>query len=213
MADSRFSQFGWVLAAALIAVLAASGFQTPAMKVGVVDISSVVEQSEFGKANTATFEKMKVARESLLEFVDNNRVLTLEQADRVKTLWLKPNPTKEESAELDTKKAEIVLAAKKSQELATKPNMSPEERTLVEDYARRSQNMEATAQRWYREFTSDMQKWADDQKLQSLAKVRAAIQEVAKAEAYTVILEVGIAPYGANDISTAVLAKMNEKAP
>jgi Skp family chaperone for outer membrane proteins len=211
MNKTRFLQLGWVIAAAFIAVTVAGGFQAAPMKVGVVDISHVVEDSDFGKANQAAFEKMKQQRESLLEFVDTNRVLSPEQADQIKTLWLKPNPTKEELATLETKKAEIGLAAKKSQELATKPNMSPEERTLVEDYARRSQNMEATAQRWYREFTDEMQKWADQQKMQSLAKARAAIQEVAKGEAYTVILEVGIAPYGANDISAAVLAKMNEK--
>ena len=210
MNKTRFLQLGWVLAAALIAVLVAGGFNQAAIKVGVVDISKVVEDSEFGRTNQATFLKMKQARETLLEFVDTNRVLSAEQADRIKTLWLKPAPTKEESAELETKKAEVGLAAKKSQELATKPNMSPEERTLVEEYARRSQNMEATAQRWYREFTDEMQKWADGQKLQSLTKARAAINDVAKAEAYTVILEVGIAPYGANDISAAVLAKMNE---
>lgn len=211
MKNLRFLQLGWIVAAALFAVVVAGGFQAAPLKVGVVDISNVIEKSDFGKANQGSFDAMKSARETLLVFVDNNRVLTEEQAQNLKDLWLKPNPTKEDTAKLESLKADVIAAAKKSQELATKANMSPEERTLIEEYARRSQKMEETAQRWYREFTSDMQKWADQQKLESLDKARAAIQDVAKAEGFTVILEVGIAPYGANDISAEVLAKMNEK--
>ncbi len=211
MKDTRFLQLGWVIAAAFIAVTVAGGFQAPAIKIGVVDISKVVEGSEFGKVNQDSFTKMRVSREGLLEFIDANRVLTNEQAQQIRDLWLKQNATKEELAKLDVLKADVVAAAKRSTELATKPNMTPEERTLVEEYARRSQTMNDVAQRWFREFTSDMQGWADKQKLESIDRARAAIQEVAKAEGYTVVLEVGIAPYGANDMTAAALVKMNEK--
>jgi Skp family chaperone for outer membrane proteins len=211
MKDTRILQLGWVIAAAFIAVTVAGGFQANGIKIGVVDISKVVENSEFGKVNQDTFTKMRVAREGLLEFIDANRVLTNEQAQQIRDLWLKPNPSKEDTAKLETLKAEVVAAAKRSTELATKPNMTPEERTLVEEYARRSQTMNDVAQRWFREFTSEMQTWADKQKLESIDRGRAAIQEVAKAEGYTVVLEIGIAPYGANDITAAALAKLNEK--
>lgn len=89
--------------------------------------------------------------------------------------------------------------------------MTPEERTLMEDYARRSQVMEQVAQRWYREFSTDMQSWADKQKLASVERAKAAIQEVAKAQGYTLVLESGVAPYGANDITDAALKAMNAK--
>ena len=71
--------------------------------------------------------------------------------------------------------------------------------------------MEQVAQRWYKEFTSDMQNWADKQKLASVEKARAAIQDVSKAQGYTIVFEVGIAPYGANDITDAALKAMNAK--
>jgi Skp family chaperone for outer membrane proteins len=154
---------------------------------------------------------MKASRESLLEFIDTERVLTNEQAQRIKDLSLKPNPTKEEAAELDRIKSEVTTAAKRSTELATKPNMTPEERNLVEEYARRSQTMNDLATRWFREFTADMQTWADKQKLDSIEKARAAIQQVAKDQGYTVVFEVGVAPYGANDLSDLTLKAMNEK--
>ena len=206
-----FLQFGWVLAAAFGAVIFAGGFGQVSEKTAVVDISRVVEQSNFGKSNQDAFAKMKEARESLLVFIDTNRVLTNEQGQRIKDLSLKPNPTAEETAELERLKADVVAAAKRSPELATKPNLTPEERNLLEEYARRGQTMDANAQRWLREFTTEMQNWADKQKLDSITRARAAIQQVAKAQGYTLVFEIGVAPYGANDISDAVLTAMNAK--
>lgn len=204
-------QLGWVIAAAFIGVSLAGGFQGTQDKIGVVDISKVVEQSDYGKANQDTFAKMKAAREGLLEFIDTYRVLTNEQAQRIRDLSLKPNLTPTEQTELDRQKADVIAASKRSTELATKPNMTPEERTLVEEYARRSQTMNDVATRWFREFTADMQQWADKQKLDSIEKARTAIQQVAKEQGYTVVFEVGVAPFGANDLSDATLKAMNEK--
>lgn len=211
MHNLRFLQLGWVIAAAFIAVAVGGGFQGPTDKIGVVDITKVVELSDAGKAINEAFAQKKAAREGLLEFIDANRVLTNEQAQRIRDLSLKSNLSKEEQAELDRIKADVVASVKRSQELATKPNMTPEERLLVEDFAHRSQTMNDVASRWYREFSSDMQDWMDKQKKDALEKARAAIQKVAKEQGYTVVFEVGVAPYGANDISDVTLKAMNEK--
>lgn len=211
MRNVRFLQLGWVIACAFIGVALAGGFQSPAIKIGVVDISKVVEQSDFGKSNQDVFNKMKTSREGLLEFIDTYRVLTNDQAQRLKDLALKPTLSKEEDAEQERIKAEVVATSKRSTELATKPNLTPEERALVEEYARRSQTMNDVATRWFREFTADMQGWADKQKLDSIERARTAIQQVAKDQGYTVVFEVGVAPFGANDVSDAALQAMNAK--
>lgn len=211
MNETRFLQMGWVLAAALVAVMAASGFQEPAQKSGVVDIARIVEGSEFGKQNQASFAAMKKSREEVLEFLDTYRILTAEQAQRIRDLSLKPNATAEEKAELERIKAEVVATSRRSTELSTKPNLTAEERTLIEEYARRSQTMAEVTQRWLREFTNEMQTWADNQKVQSVARARKAIQDVAKAQGYTLVFEVGVAPYGANDLSDDALKAMNEQ--
>jgi Skp family chaperone for outer membrane proteins len=211
MKDIRFLQLGWVIAAAFVAVTVASGFQNGGLKIGVVDISKVVENSEFGKQNQEAFLQMKTAREGVLEFIDNNRVLTAEQAQKLRDLSLKPQRTANENAELESIRADVTAAFKRSQELATKTTLTSEERTLMEEYANRSQRMNDIAQRWFREFSNEMQGWADKQKIDSLDRARSAVQTVAKAEGYTVVLEVGIAPYGANDLSDAALAAMNAK--
>ena len=69
--------------------------------------------------------------------------------------------------------------------------------------------MELLARRWFTDFTNEMQGWADKQKASSIEKARGAIQTVAKAQGYTVVFEVGIAPYGANDITQPSLQAMN----
>jgi len=211
MRNVTFLHLGWVIACAFIGISFAGGFQGPSDKIGVVDISKVVEQSDFGKANQDVFNKMKTSREGLLEFIDTYRVLTNDQAQRLRDLALKPTLSKEEEAEQDRIKAEVIATSKRSTELATKTSLTAEERTLVEDYARRSQTMNDVATRWFREFTSDMQTWADKQKLDSIDKARVAIQQVAKDQGYTVVFEVGVAPYGANDLSDATLQAMNAK--
>jgi len=209
MLSARFLYLGWIIAAAFAGIAVAGGFQAPSEKVGVVDISKIVEASDYGKSNQATFADMKAGRESLLEFIDTNRVLTTEQAQRLHDLTVKPTLSAEEKAENDRIRADVVAANKKWTELATKTSLSPEERTLLDEYAKRSQAMNDYAQRLYREFTSDMQAWADKQKIASIEKARVAIQQVAKAGGFNVVFEVGVAPYGANDLSDDALKAMN----
>lgn len=202
---------GWAVAALLFGVFAAVGFQDATNKMGIVDISKVVEMSDFGKANQTSFNQMKTAREGVLEFIDTYRVLTVEQATRFRDLSIKPTPTAEEKAELDRIKADVMAADKKNKELSVKTNLTPEDRALIEEYSKRANNMEMTAGRWLREFTNELQTWADKQKLSSLDRARAAVQEVAKAQGFTIVFEVGVAPYGANDLTDASLKAMNAK--
>ncbi|MBS1716976.1 MAG: OmpH family outer membrane protein [Armatimonadetes bacterium] len=209
MMNIRSNKLGWIVACGLLGGLVATGFQAGTEKVGVVDISKVVEDSDFGKANQAAFKKMKGVRESLLEFIDQNRILTNEQALRLKELALKDSPSAAETAESERIKADVVQAAKRNAELNAKQNLTAEDRTLLEDYARRAQTMDQLERRWYTDFTTEMQNWADKQKLASVDKARAAVQKVAREQGFTVVFEAGIAPYGANDISAACLQAMN----
>ncbi len=124
---------------------------------------------------------------------------------------IKPTPTAEEKAELDRIKADVMAADKKNKELSVKTNLTPEDRALIEEYSKRANNMEMTAGRWLREFTNELQTWADKQKLASLDRARVAVQEVAKAQGFTIVFEVGVAPYGANDLTDASLKAMNAK--
>lgn len=213
MNNLRFLQLGWVLAAALLGVVAAGGFRSQASgeKFAVVDISRLVEVSDFGKGMQEQLAQMRTAREEVLKFIDDNRVLTMEQAERLRDISLKPNASKEEKAELDRIKSEVVASNKRSTELQLKTSLTPEERTLLEEYAKRSQTMNEVASRWLREFVNEMQEWVDRQKLDGIKRARVAISDVAKAQGYSIVFEVGVTPYGANDLTDASLTAMNAK--
>ncbi len=203
---------GLTAVAIAFGIFAAIGFQDATNKLGIVDISKVVEDSDFGKSNQTTFNQMKTAREGVLEFMDTYRVLTVEQATRFRDLSIKPTPTAEEKAELDRIKAEVIAADRKNKELSVKTTgLTAEDRALIEEYSKRSNNIEMMAGRWLREFTNELQTWADRQKVTSLERARTAVQEVAKAGGFTLVFEVGIAPYGANDLTDAALKAMNAK--
>jgi Skp family chaperone for outer membrane proteins len=202
-----------VVAAGLLGVMLGSGFQSPTLKLGVVDLNSVIDKSEDGKTSQKQFQSMKKSREGILEFIDQYRILTPEQAIRFRDLSLKTEPTKPEEAELERIKAEVIAASKKSQELAIKPNLTPEERTLVEEYSRRSMNMNDLSSRWLREFTDEVQKYVADKKEENYVKARAAVNEVATKETYTMIFEGTVALFGANDITEQTLVAMNAKKP
>lgn len=210
--NTRFSKLGWVVAAAVIGIFGAVGFQDASTKIGVVDITKVVESSDFGKSNQESFNAMKDAREGVLKFIDQYRVLTVDQATKIKNLSIKETPlTAGEKAELDKTKADVIAAAEKNRALGLKQPLTQEERNLLEEYGRNAANMEGTAGEWLRQFTVELETWVNTRKLESLNRARAAVQEVAKAQGYTVVLEVGIAPYGANDLSDAALKAMNAK--
>ncbi len=210
MKINKFSQLGWVAAAALIGVAIASGFQDTSVKIAVVDIAQVVEKSNLGKANQALFETMKKNREDFLQFIDDNRVLTNEQAQELRTLWLKDNPTADEKARMDRIKADVVASFKKWNEIGRQTTaLSAEDRVLLDEYAKRGQAMELLARRLFNDFSNEMQAWADKRKVESIEKARGAIQSIAKTQGYTIVFEVGIAPYGANDLTEPALQAMN----
>ena len=207
----RIYQFGSALALLLLGVLFGTGFQATTDKTGVVDINGMVETSNFGKSVRDNLDKMRSAREEVLGFLDSNRVLTLEQATRLRDLTLKMDRTPTESAELDTLKAQVVAANKKWMELATKGSLTPEERTLQQEYADRAQKTSDLGTRWVRDFTNDIDAWLDKQKAESASRAREAITATAKAQGYTMIYDKAFAPYGANDITDAALTAMNAK--
>lgn len=207
----RIYQFGSALSLLLLGVLFGGGFQAAPDKNGVVDINGLIEASNFGKGVRTNLDKMRSGREEILSFIDANRVLTLEQATRLRDLTLKPDRTPAETAELDTLKATVVATNKKWTELATKPNLTNEDRTILQDYADRAQKMSELGNTWVRVFTNDIDAWLETQKTESAARAREAIGSTAKTQGYTMIYDKAFAPYGANDLTDAALATMNAK--
>ncbi|RYG19163.1 OmpH family outer membrane protein [bacterium] len=209
--STRIYQFGSALSLLLLGVLVAGGFQAAADKNGVADINWLVDNSNFGKGARETLNRMRTSREEVLSFIDTNRVLTVDQATKLRDLTLKEGKTPAEQAELDTLKATIVATNKKWTELATKGTLTPEERTTLQDYSERAQRMTDLGKQWVNTFTNEIESFLDKQKAEGSARAREAINSTAKAQGYTMIYDKVFAPYGANDLTEAALAAMNAK--
>lgn len=206
---TALQRLGWIFAAAIAGVLLASGFQGAVDKVATVDLGSMVEGSNLGKANQTEFEHMKDLRQDLLKFLADNRVLTVEQATNLRTLWLKENPTAQEKATFESLKADIVAQAKKNNELGQKPNLTPEDRTLLQEYASRSATIEQIGNQWLDDFRDEIAQWAQDRRADTLQKAKAAAQSVAKAQGYSLVFDSTVAIFASNDLTDEALKAMN----
>jgi Skp family chaperone for outer membrane proteins len=202
---------GAVVFVLMATLLLLSGFQDGAIKIGVVDFAKLTDASNFGQQIRSNWAAMRKVREDLMEFVGTYPVITAEQAQKLRELSLKANVSAAEKAELERIKADVIATDKKNKELSTKGNLTPEERTLMDEYARRSQSMDQTGNRWAREFVNEMQVWRDQQQVLLVQRSRAAAQDAGRTAGYTLVLEMGVAPYGANDITDAALKAMNAK--
>jgi hypothetical protein len=169
-----------------------------------------MDESDFGKSIKDQLDKMRSSREDVLTFIDQNRVLTLEQASQIKDLTLKITRTKEEQAKLDSIKADVVASNKKWTELSTKPNLTPEERTLLQEYADRAQKANEIGTRMLDDFKSDISAWIEKQKAECNRRSRLAIQAVAKQQGFTLVYDSVFVPFSSNDLTDAALTAMNE---
>lgn len=203
---------GWTLAFAMLGVLFAVGFQNATDKVGTVDLGKVMDDSDLGKAGQDKLNKMNQDRIAVLQFMSENRVLTEDQSKRIRELSLKDR-SKDEQAELDRVKAEVVAASKRSNELNSKTSLTPEEHALLDDFARRSQTTEQVGRRYQQEFLQELDQANEQQKAQLLKQARDSVTQVAKAQGYNVVFEARVAPYAANDLTQAALTAMNAMKP
>lgn len=204
-------QFGWVLAAALAAVMLVSGFQGQTEKSGVVNVQKLVTGSAFGKASQASIDAMSQQRKDLLAFANDNPVMTTEQAQLLRELTLKAKRTSDEDLKLAQIRADLTANTKKLSDLANKPNPTQAEKDLINDFGGRLQNARGMLQNWAAEFQQEIQAYGESQYGLTMERVNAAIQEVAKAQAFTMLFDSRYATYGAADVTDAALAAMNAK--
>jgi Skp family chaperone for outer membrane proteins len=207
----RFEKFGWIAAVALAAVLVGSGFQARGDKVGVVDMSRVFTESEHYKRQNEQLRAFGSTRGALLEFVEQNRTFTAEQALRFKELSLKSAATAGEKQELEGIKAAVMANVKKLSQLQTKPSPSAAETEEMQELSRQSNSMTATAQRWAYEFDEELRNYHEQLRGETLQRAKAAVREVAAKQGYNLVFVNEVAPYSANDLTGEALKAMNAK--
>lgn len=202
---------GWVVAGLLGCFIAFSGFQAGAEKTGVVDLNRVLSDSEIGKKNEADLRNALALRSGLLDFISTYKVLTTDQANKLRDLTLKPNPTDADKAEIERIKKEVIAADAKRNELLQKANPTEADRLQLQDYNNRSNTMAELLARWNQEFQNELDQLESQVRATTVNKAKETVKEVSKAQGFTIVLESTVAPYGANDITDATIKALNAK--
>lgn len=196
----------------LIAGLASLlGFQGGAEKSGVVDLNRVIQQSNFGKENTDRLNAELKRRRELMDFVATYRVLTAEQAQKLRELMLKAAPTDAEKTETERLKQTIQDSDKKRNDLSQKATLSDDERATLRDFSLRAQTMDQVLERWNQEFSEELGQLESDARNTTLARARESLKTVAKNGNFTIVFESSVVPYGANDLTDDTIKSMNAK--
>lgn len=206
----KLNNMGWIVAAGVVALMAVVGFQGSADKVGNVDLNKCIQQSQLGQANTAVLNAAVNQRKGLVDFVRTYKVLTPEQAQRMKDLTLKATPTDAEKAELDRIKQEVIANDRKRNELSQKGNgLTDDEKKVLSDFGQRMQQMGQVLEIWNADFTDDLTALQQKLQAETIEKAKTALATVGKAQGYSVVYETNVAPYAANDLTEAVIKQMN----
>jgi Skp family chaperone for outer membrane proteins len=187
------------------------GFQSTTEKFGVVDINKILQDSELGKATNKKLQDALSIRSDLLKFISTYKVLTVDQANKLRELTLKPTPTAADKSEIERIKGEIIAADKKRNELLQKSNMTDTDRMQLQDYAQRAQTMAQVVEQFNNEFQQELNAFESQVREDTITKTKETVKEVAKSQGFTVVLESSVVPYAANDITDASIKALNAK--
>ena len=203
--------FGWMVAAILGGVLASAGFQTTPESSAVVDLQKVVKNSVLYTVKDAEFQAQVKARGDLLKFINDNRVISADEWVKLRTISLNDKATDADKADLQKVKDSVVANTKKLAELQAKPSKSADDLTIMEDYLRRVQQVQLTARDMQDSFQTDLGRLQDAGAKAVEDQARIAVAAIGKEQGYTIVFDTLAAPYGAHDITTDSLARMNKK--
>jgi Skp family chaperone for outer membrane proteins len=200
---------GWAAAFLLVGVMAGSGFQSGAEKTGVIDLNKVIQSSSLGQKNTEMLNAQLKLRRSLIDFVTTYKVLTREQAERLRELTLKKTTTEEDKKEIDKIKADVIASDKRRNELSQKQNLTDGERDLLREYSQRALAMENLVDRWGGDFQVELEELQKDAQQATIDKAKAALNKVAKEKGFSIVMESTVAPFGVNDLTEATTKAMD----
>ncbi len=207
----HWKSMGWAVAALMIGLMAGSGFQPKADKVGTVDLGTVFTKSKLYAENNRALDAAQKKREEMLEFLGTYSVFSEEQVVRFKTLALKDAPTPAEKQEFEKLKSDVIETDKKLKALQVKANPTPEELKTLQELSRRRQTLQGVGARWASEFDRELNAMQQEMHDKTLAKVRTTVKEVGTKQGFSAVFASEIAPYGANDLTEDTLKAINSR--
>lgn len=200
---------GWVVAAGLAVMMFGSGFQPAQEKTGVVDLNKVIQDSNVGRQNSQRLNNAVAQRRGLIDFIATYSVMTVEQANQLKTLTLKDPQTEADKQAIERIRRDVMESDKRRAELMTKQNLTEADRRQIAEYSQRAQAMEELLAAWDREFSNDLNNLREQLQNTTINDAKAALARVARQQGFTTVLETTVAPYGANDLTAPTVQAMN----
>jgi Skp family chaperone for outer membrane proteins len=202
--------FGWMVAAILGGVLASAGFQGAPESMAVVDLQKVIKGSDLYKVKETEFQAQVKARQDLLKFINDNRVITAEQWPKLRDLSL-TGKTDADKAELQKIKDAIAASTKKLTDLQAKAQKNADEVTQLEELQRYVQQTQQSAAQLQEQFQRELPNLQDAAAKIVEDQARVAVSAVGKEQGYTIVFDTLAAPYGSHDITADSMTRMNKK--
>lgn len=195
----------------MVAVLASSGFQGANLKIGVIDSNSVMQQVALAKNMVEDERNLKSDRETVMQFLQQYYVMKKEDSEKFKNLSIKAAKTDADKAELERLKTGAKDSLKKFKELELKSSPSQDELKLLDEYRNRKNEMDEYLQGLFKDFQSELSAIHEKYQTAVFDAFKVGVNEVGKKQAYTLVLDKNVAPYGANDITDDVAKAAGKK--
>ncbi len=193
-----------VIALGMVAILAGSGFQGGNQKIGVIDSNEVMQKTAIAKNMVEDEKNLKTDRETVMQFLQRYPIIKKEDAEKFKNLSIKVKKTDAEKADLEKLKVAAQDSATKFNALQLKSSPTQDELKLLDEYRTRKNEMEEYLQSLYKDFQNEYAAIHEKDQNILLDAFRNGVNEVGKKQAFTIVFDKNIAPYGASDITDEV---------
>ena len=200
-----------ILAIGMVAVLAGSGFQATSQKIGVIDSNVVMQQIALAKSMVEDEKNLKTDRETIMQFLQRHPVIKKEDAERFKVLSIKSNKSETEKGELERIKTMSADSIKKFKDLELKSSPTQDELKQLDEFRNRKNDMDEYLQGLYKDFQTELAGIHDKNQSIVYEAFKTGINEVGKKQAFTVVFDKNIAPFGASDVTEEVTKSAAKK--
>ena len=136
------SQIIMALGAFLLGMFALSAYQTNTLKLAVVNLGDVAEQSKLGQREKKDFEALRTKYGALIQFLNTNKVVAREDSSKIIDLWRKESPTAAETQQLETLKTKAQTQSDELRRLISVLNPSAEQSARIRELSGWSQTTE-----------------------------------------------------------------------
>ena len=206
---SRTAYTGWIAAALVVGIVTATGFQD-STKIGAVDLIRVITESRIQGDVSPRVLAASTVRDTILDYMKIEMILTKEQCERFRDLELKEDKTDVENAEILAIKSAVAVAVKDFDEISRKPGtLTEDEKRRYDDYIKRRATTAAFWTDWVRVFDQELQVMAQEADNEMFARALTAAQVVAKQDGYSIVHPMTSVVYVANDITDKAIVEAN----